>query len=37
MQPRLGQVVGDFRPRGGIFTIVETFPPRPKDFKGPLA
>ena len=30
------KVVGDFRPRGGISTIVEAFYPRPEDSKGPL-
>ena len=34
--PVWAKVVGDFRPRGGISTIVEAFYPRPKDSKGPL-
>ena len=33
--PVWAQVVGDFRPLGGISTIVEAFYPRPKDSKGP--
>ena len=33
--PVWAKVVGDFRPRGGISTIVEAFHPRPKDSKGP--
>ena len=33
--PVWAKVVGDFRPRGGISTIVEGFHPRPKDSKGP--
>jgi len=28
-------VKGDFRPRGGISTVVEAFYPRPEDSKGP--
>src|SRR6201996_2162552 len=35
--PVWAEVVGDFRPRGGISTIVEAFYPRPKNSKGPLA
>ena len=34
--PVWAKVTGDFRPRGGISTIVEAFYPRPKDSKGPL-
>src|SRR5215467_9571500 len=34
-QPEWALVVGDFRPRGGISTIVEAFYPRPKNSKGP--
>ena len=34
--PVWAKVVGDFRPRGGISTIVEAFHPRPKKSKGPL-
>ena len=33
--PVWAKVVGDFRPRGGISTIVEAFYPRPEDSKGP--
>ncbi len=33
--PVWAKVVGDFRPRGGISTVVEAFYPRPKDSKGP--
>ena len=33
--PVWAQVVGDFRPRGGISTIVEAFYPRPENSKGP--
>ena len=33
--PVWAKVVGDFRPRGGISTIVEAFYPRPHDSKGP--
>ena len=35
--PVWAHVVGDFRPRGGISTIVEAFYPRPKNSKGPRA
>ena len=35
--PEWALVVGDFRPRGGISTIVEAFYPRPKKSKGPRA
>src|ERR1700733_10937624 len=30
-------IIGDFRPRGGISTIVEATYPRPEDSKGPTA
>ena len=33
--PIWAKVVGDFRPRGGISTIVEAFHPRPQASKGP--
>ncbi|MGD0797299.1 MAG: preQ(1) synthase [Acidobacteriaceae bacterium] len=33
--PVWAKVVGDFRPRGGISTIVEASYPRPEDSKGP--
>jgi 7-cyano-7-deazaguanine reductase len=33
--PVWAKVVGDFRPRGGISTVVEAFYPRPQDSKGP--
>jgi 7-cyano-7-deazaguanine reductase len=33
--PVWAHVVGDFRPRGGISTIVEAFYPRPKNSQGP--
>jgi 7-cyano-7-deazaguanine reductase len=33
--PIWAKVVGDFRPRGGISTIVEAFYPRPKNSTGP--
>src|SRR5207245_10288550 len=35
--PVWAKVVGDFRPRGGISTIVEAFYPRPQHPKGPRA
>jgi 7-cyano-7-deazaguanine reductase len=35
--PVWAHVVGDFRPRGGISTIVEAFYPRPRNSKGPRA
>ena len=34
-RPEWALVVGDFRPRGGISTIVEAFYPRPKNSNGP--
>src|SRR5438105_4750464 len=33
--PEWALVMGDFRPRGGISTIIEAFYPRPKGSKGP--
>src|SRR5467141_5406383 len=33
--PVWAKVTGDFRPRGGISTIVEAFHPRPENSKGP--
>ena len=35
--PVWAKVVGDFRPRGGISTIVEAFHPRPENSKGPCS